>query len=234
MKSYLWRYLDFAKFVHLIATKTLHFTRIDQFKDKFEGSYPVKNIKDWERKYPDVGDFKHYRKFACVSCWYESIHESAAMWEMYGKDGQGIAIRSTEERIRGSFDDDDLVFARVKYIDFLRRKARINIPYDAFLYKRIEFKSEREFRVAIFELPESPGIDGGFPRFGSPEKQDGFPESGENREVDLELLIDSIVLSPYSKRWYRDVITNVMARYHLEGLTVAESELGQDPVYPKQ
>lgn len=234
MSAYLWRYVDLAKFVHLIATRTLHFTRIDQFKDKFEGSYPLRNLRDWERKYPEVGDFKHYRKFACVSCWYESIHESAAMWEIYGKNGQGIAIRSTRERLKESLDDDTLFFENVKYTDFLRKKAKISFPYEAFLFKRIEFKSEQEFRLAIFKLPESPGFEGGFPRLGSPEKQEGFPESGINIEVNLRSLIERIVLSPYSIKWYRDVIKDIMARYDLGSLTVAESELTLDPVYPKR
>jgi len=62
MGSRIWRYIDLAKTIHLLATKTLHFTRIDQFDDKFEGSYPVQNLNDWESKYPDVGDFSHWRK----------------------------------------------------------------------------------------------------------------------------------------------------------------------------
>jgi len=234
MCKYLWRYVDLAKFIRLIATRTLHFTRIDQFKDKFEGSYPLRNLRDWEQKYPEVGDFKHYRKFACVSCWYESIHESAAMWEIYGKDGQGIAIRTIRERLEESLQDDGLIFEGVKYIDFLREKANISTPYDAFLCKRIEFKSEKEFRVAIFKLPESDVFDDGFPRFGSPEKQEGFPEGGIDLDVNVETLIERIVLSPYSMKWYRVLVKDILVRYNLERLTVAESELTLDPVYPKQ
>jgi len=85
MSSRIWRYLDLAKLIHLAANRTLHFTRIDQFKDKFEGSYPIGNLKNWEYQYPGVGDFSGWRKFACVSCWYESENESAAMWELYSR-----------------------------------------------------------------------------------------------------------------------------------------------------
>ena len=225
--------MDLAKFVHLIKTKTLHFTRIDKFKDRFEGSYPVENLKDWEHGCPDVGDFKYYRKFACVSCWYESKHESALMWEIYGKDNQGIVICSTKEKLKDSLDNDELHFKEVKYIDFLREKADISIPYEAFLFKRIEFKSEHEFRVALFKVPKSEGFENGFPRLGSPEKQEGYPETGVDVPVDTQLLIEKIVLSPYSKRWYRNVIQDILSHYNLTNLTLLDSELGVDPIYPK-
>jgi hypothetical protein len=231
--AHLWRYIELANLIHLIGTKTLHLTRVDQFKDKFEGSYPLKNLKDWEQKYPDVGDFKHYRKFACVSCWYESNHESAAMWEIYGKENQGIVICSTKEKLQNSLDHDGLSFIKVKYTDFLRKKADIPTPYHTFLYKRIEFRSEQEFRVVLFELPESEGFEGGYPRFGSPEKQEGFPETGTDIEVDPQELIERIVVSPYSKKWFRKVVQDILSLYNLAKINVAESELAADPVYPK-
>lgn len=34
----IWRYMDFTKFVDLLDTKTLFFTRADRFDDQFEGS----------------------------------------------------------------------------------------------------------------------------------------------------------------------------------------------------
>src|ERR1035441_7707637 len=35
----LWRYMDFARFVHLIDSQTLRFPRTDQFEDPLEGTY---------------------------------------------------------------------------------------------------------------------------------------------------------------------------------------------------
>ena len=40
----LWRYMDFTKFVSLIATKKLFFCRSDRFDDPFEGSYSKANV----------------------------------------------------------------------------------------------------------------------------------------------------------------------------------------------
>ena len=120
-----------------------------------------------------------------MSCWYEADNESAAMWELYSKSHQGIAILSTKERLKKSLESDQLVFENVKYIDFLRGKANISIPLDAFLYKRIEYECEREYRATLFRLPQSDGYENGFPRFGSVEKQAGFPEGGVDVPVAL-------------------------------------------------
>jgi len=234
MTTYIWRYLDLSKFVHLISTKTLHFSRIDQFTDKFEGSYPRKNLIDWQNKYPEVGDFKHWRKFACVSCWYKSEHESASMWELYTQNNQGLSIRSTTDRLKNSVKDTGVFIEKIKYIDFLRGKADILTPNQAFLYKRIEFKCEDEVRAVLFKLPPNAGFDNGFPIFGSVEKNDGFPENGIDIPVDCNNLIDKIVLSPYSKKWFKEVVKNLLMRFTFKSIEIIDSELSSDPIYPKQ
>lgn len=40
----LWRYISFSKFVSLLHTQKLHFTRADRFIDTFESSIPVRDI----------------------------------------------------------------------------------------------------------------------------------------------------------------------------------------------
>jgi hypothetical protein len=235
MSSHIWRYIDLAKLIHLAANRTLHFTRIDQFKDKFEGSYPIGNLKDWEYKYPGVGDFSGWRKFACVSCWYESENESAAMWELYSRSGQGMAIRSTKDKLKDSLlFAEEVFFSNVKYIDFLRDKADISTPLEVFLYKRIEFASEREFRAALFDLPGCEEFKDGFPILGSVEKQEGFPKNGKDMPVKPEVLIEKVILSPYSKPWYKEMVKDVLGKYDLSSLGLLDSELMADPVYPKQ
>ncbi len=162
MSNYVWRYLDLPKFIHLIAYKALHFTRVDQFRDKFEGSYPLQNLKEWMSDHPESVDFKHWRKFACVSCWYESENESAAMWERYSKNDLGIAICSTKEKLQEVLKNERILEIRnVIYIDFIKKKAEIDYPWKAFWYKRIEFESEKEFRALLFDLPENEGFENG-------------------------------------------------------------------------
>lgn len=44
--SLIWRYIDFTKFVDLVDSSQLYFSRLDKFEDPFEGTMPVNLIKE--------------------------------------------------------------------------------------------------------------------------------------------------------------------------------------------
>jgi hypothetical protein len=78
----LWRYLSFAKIIALFQTRRLHFTRIDQFDDHFEGAWPKSDLERFAeleggQVIPKVT--KAVRLGAAASCWLGADHESAAM-----------------------------------------------------------------------------------------------------------------------------------------------------------
>ena len=51
-ETVLWRFMDFTKFISLISTQTLFFTRADRFEDPFEGAKGVKKNKNkWNKHY---------------------------------------------------------------------------------------------------------------------------------------------------------------------------------------
>ena len=53
MGSKLWRYTTIEQFLNLLVTKSLWFTRVDQFPDKNEGLYPARyyNVDFIEQQY---------------------------------------------------------------------------------------------------------------------------------------------------------------------------------------
>ena len=117
----LWRYLDVAKFVSLLQTQSIHFPRGDQFEDPFEGSYPLSSIDVFEGN--DGGySAEEWKKFAAVSCWYKSDIESDAMWKLYTSHKQGIAIKTTWDKLAAAVQGHAYVTS-VKYIDFVKGKA---------------------------------------------------------------------------------------------------------------
>jgi hypothetical protein len=96
----LWRYLSFSKFVSLLDSAQLHFTRVDNFDDHFEGAWPKKDFDYWTRERLigvfKVPDFTEQMKCnVAVSCWFKSPHESAAMWRLYAAGNEGVAIATT-------------------------------------------------------------------------------------------------------------------------------------------
>ncbi|MFZ2445330.1 MAG: hypothetical protein WAW37_03145 [Syntrophobacteraceae bacterium] len=156
------------------------------------------------------------------------------MWELYGKHG-GLAICSTKKLLQSSLSGEGVYFEDVKYIDFISEKAHADTPYKIFTYKRIEFEHEKEFRALVTMVPESSGkYENGFPQFGNVEKQAGYPEDGFYIDVDITSMIDKIVLSPYTKDYFRSMLNSILKTYKLNDLTVVDSQLASDPVYPNQ
>jgi hypothetical protein len=80
-----WRYMDFTKFVSLIDSRRLYFTRADKFDDPFEGSWPRMNVvarqyvppeipaeaqENFRRNMANMGEInRNWPKFNAINCW---------------------------------------------------------------------------------------------------------------------------------------------------------------------
>ena len=125
-----WRYLDFTKFVALLDSRALFFTRADQFLDPFEGALPHTNIADWpddSNTSPDTNALarlgamrQRLLRQVGIASWHMNEHESAAMWSLYLKSDEGVAIQTTYQRLTDAFRecDDPIHLGVVQYIDF--------------------------------------------------------------------------------------------------------------------
>src|SRR4051794_20018314 len=90
----IWRYMGFSKFVSLLDSRKLWFTRADLFDDKFEGTLPLKTAADW--KYLAEWLFNQ-RERSYVSCWHANDYESAGMWKSYLGGEPGVVVESNYE-----------------------------------------------------------------------------------------------------------------------------------------
>ncbi|MGO9264054.1 MAG: DUF2971 domain-containing protein [Candidatus Binataceae bacterium] len=225
----LWRYMDLAKFVSLLQSRTLHFCRGDMFSDPFEGSYPANNLADFGAD-ADGYDAQAWRRFVVVSCWHAADGESDAMWRLYSKGGYGIAITSSRESLQKAADDGYVI--DVKYIDFIAGKADLHIPSDVFEYKRRAFEHESEVRVIITRYPQT-GFEGEMPRLSRPMDGQEFPERGYAVDIDLGQLINNVVISPSAPDWFFEVVQRLVVKYELREQLVTRSSLLADPVYAR-
>jgi len=128
----IWRYMDFAKFVNLLNTKSLFFCRADRLDDKWEGIFPKKMIDKFSlnKKFIKSDDGNEYswcewqiKKEArshLINCWHVSDHESDAMWKVYSSNKQSIAVQSTIGRLKGCFKKkaERIWIGEVEYVDF--------------------------------------------------------------------------------------------------------------------
>src|ERR1700682_2169961 len=164
----LWRYLSLAKLITLLHAPRLHFSRVDQFDDHFEGAWPKSDLEYWAKKSGGVNPIyftEQMRHRVAVSCWVDSPHESAAMWRLYAPGSEGVAITTTFGKLR------DLMSAcakrqiawlagagRVTYIDHstggliegLQETERLPNAFMPFMLKNISYEHEREVRALVF------------------------------------------------------------------------------------
>lgn len=169
-----WRYMDFTKFVSLLDSRRLYFTRADKFDDPFEGSWPKINVAARQQLPdnipPEARDSfikamtsmaeinRNWPRFNAINCWHMNEHESAAMWKLYLKSDEGISIQSTYLKLKESFIDDEKIFLGVtKYIDYDTEWIDGGNMLSPFMYKRKSFEHEREVRALVTKWPVSEG-----------------------------------------------------------------------------
>lgn len=232
----IWRYFDFAKFISLLETKSLWFTRADKLEDPFEGSFPKSNIRYRSKIYKDIPSkklplisefFRNLRQHTFLNCWHENEHESAAMWDLYSRNNEGIAIQSTFQRLSDCFRDykkEDIFIGKVTYIDYQRDWMPENNSFFPFIHKRKSFEHEKEIRALVqhFNLDKKTGkitlaID--------------MASNGLMVPVDIALLIENIYVSPKSPKWIYELVTSLLKRYDFRDKEVNRSYLAEKPLF---
>lgn len=124
----IWRYMDLSKFLSLLDHSALFFVRLDHLAsfDALEGYYTSANVqidelpydqlpnewkneggiqdeKTWEERKKSIRQIRDFgkanRAVTFVNSWHMQNHESAAMWRLYLKSDEGLAIQSTTGRL---------------------------------------------------------------------------------------------------------------------------------------
>lgn len=115
-KIKIWRYMDFAKFVSMLTSGGLFFTRCSIFPDRHEGAMPPANkqLRETQKEVPektwrDLALFrKSVRQWTLANCWHINEGESEAGWKLYADSDKAVAIQSTFERLRSVLDKEIL------------------------------------------------------------------------------------------------------------------------------
>ena len=237
----LWRYVDFTKFVSMLETNALFFTRADKLDDPFEGSFPRGNVEEDPSSYADpfLAELvrshrvfvKQIRPFTLVNCWHESSHESTAMWSQYTPKHGGVAIKTDFKSLSKSFVCNDIIFVgRVNYIDYETTSIpRLN-DFAPFLHKRKGSEHEKEVRVINIDLPLPPDLfDPDIP-LEPLDLSSAIHNVGAYRDVDLATLVNELIVTPHAEDWFFELVRTVAARYALE-VSVMRSSLADIPTW---
>jgi hypothetical protein len=251
--------MTFIKFMSLFDRLALYFARVDRLGDPFEGSYGWRNLAGDLRDDEMVPTFSSEtpanllgkwvgsrpltpkerrasfilgQKNTYANCWHMNDHESAAMWSVYSRSGEGIAIRSTYRRLRDSFTSPDpnqmVSIGVVKYIDYEVDGIPESSPFFSYLHKRKSFESEHELRALVFG--SAPDGDGPL----NPDKMQSAP--GKYIDISLNTLIESVYVSPKSPDWVTELVRSTVKRMSARcefdrDVSVINSRLDDTPLY---
>jgi len=249
--------MDFTKFVSLLESKSLFFSRADKLAeaDPYEGLYSSANIA-WEKqdyavvpqslKAPGswLEDKKPFadaqkamglvREFAKLNrdrvfanCWHIDEHESAATWKVYISGRKGVAIKSTVGRLKAALSVYHDYSVHIGSIQYVDYQ-RFPIPQGNLLSVFLFKRKSFQYESELRALIWTP--ENG--------KDSLPPADSKYRDacgilvpVDLNELLDAIFVSPKAEKWFSDLVASVAIQYAMSGKRIEESDLSKRPLY---
>jgi hypothetical protein len=231
--------MDFSKFIDLLENSSIFFSIVDLFEDTSEGVHNAIGDNDFyditnegqiiridaalnNRQEENSVLFKSYlcqniqaiRNSVGINCWRFSPHESHAMWKVFLNSNEGVAIKTTPGHFIDSIQDlsenQNIYLGKVKYIDYKNDKVPIENMFNALFHKNIYFEHEKELRILVYEVKnvEEPTFDVGNLKMMTP--------PGVSIQVDYKKIIKEIVVSPYSPKWFFELVRKlVINKYQL-------------------
>lgn len=190
---------------------------------------------------------KFNRRCSYANCWNLRDSESFALWKANLESNDGVVIKSTIGNLKRSIiSNEDVYISEVEYVDFEEADKyhfdrSIAHPY---LYKRKPLEYEQELRALIIDRPTR-GFDYDFfeddvlntnewEMGNNPEEFDWSEQDPWKRaQVDLEVLIDEIRVSPMSGNWQKklieeELIENLDINIEMSALSVSREEFYED------
>lgn len=226
LQTVAWRYINFEKFVDLLTSKQLFFCRSDKFDDPFEGIF---QLKDYEKTREMFSNMPKTKKFYFINSWHINDNQSDAMWKIFSKTNNGIAIKSSVEKIIASLvnTSEDVHIGRIYYRDYdkitfsdLADEPQNQISdrgssTNQFNYKRISFEHEKELRLYHIDIPIPHSIKNGVER---------EPLEFKKINIDLSKLVDEIVIAPFADAWFKELVFRVSEKLNYK-FTITTSTL---------
>lgn len=241
----LWRYMDIPKFLSLLTTRCLWFTRLDKFSDTWEGRVNEPTIEELRRYASSPGvqaipNFAEVMKIplespmrqSCVCCWHWNEFESALMWSAYCGRVPGVAIRSSLAHMENAFRDsrEDVWPGLIKYLDYKKEPIPWQGQAPAAFHKRQEFHSEKELRLYWWS---NAAVNRSLWE-GIPVEQAGqlpvkeWPHPGKSIPIDLEALIAEVVVFSTKQQWIIEALEKIISSNFRTSVQVRPSLIDGD------
>lgn len=227
----IWRYRSIEHYASILEDGSLWFSRPDVFNDPLEGSLPTVNVFKRSVDHDDTeakrrSDIRAlYRYTTYMNCWYNSDHESDAMWRLYTDEkSNALAIKTTPADLYKSLGPSDSVTTgNIEYRDYSSFELKTENPIAPLFFKRKAFQFENEFRAVVHHLNESAiGED--------TESIGDLQPEGKPVPVDISNLIHEVVLSPSASDEYEQKVRKV-TKEHGYSFDIERSDLDRAALF---
>ena len=212
-----WKYMDLSKFLDMLLCRQLFMSRSDKFEDQYEGTFSEPTYEELKKLSENNTEFlnyhKHHRKNVIISSWHINEYESFAMWQIFTKNNEGLAIQSTIGKLQDALGPENRYeqhIGAVKYIDYKKEYVPLENNFFPFLFKRKSFQYEREVRI-IADLSS----------------QNMHINEGVKTNVDINKMIDKIYIHPKSENWYKNLVIQLMQQLGFD-FEIEKSDLESD------
>jgi hypothetical protein len=224
--------MPLAGLLNFLQTNQLHLARADSFEDLLEGRFGLTAIRaHLNSTATALDDFAigGLKADCFLSCWHLSAAESLAMWRLYGKSDNSIAIVSDVGEVMnaGNVFCERLeycgMFGEVIYDNYIdngrMQVSTIGLPFgrsqlpmpmsvQLLFCKAPAFEFEKEWRLVIWKRRANQS----FIRILLP---------------DVRTFVKKIVISPEAQAWVEETIRQVVqVQFDLRGIPVERSGLG--------
>ena len=207
-----WRYMSFARFVWLLQKRQLWLSRADLLGDPWEIALVGDQLRFIISRHPPIDIFskepresaeersariiKLWRRKTFVNCWSVSEHESHALWRIYCRSVEGVALQTTLAKLSDSVAG--LPVLRVTYEGPGRTKQTPTID-DLVTKKRPMFTYQHEVRIVRSEIDDEVMPD---------EKILGLPLAWE-----AEHHLERLYVHPEADSSFFETVTAVVEQY---------------------
>ncbi|VVC82741.1 hypothetical protein [Sideroxydans sp. CL21] len=239
----LWRYMDFTKYVSLLSSRGLYFTRTDCFEDTFEGAKGLrKNKEKWDA---------HYFDFFCSAI---KNPPEGNKCELSEKEVEQLANKLLSDLESGGEAHKKRVFVSCwheseheseamwrLYSSFLANAVAVRTTYKSLYSALGRDPSISIGRVRYIDLKkEYAGVNDAFWR-----KRKSFEHEREVRALimdfeckdmgkvvpcNLDVLIEEVFVSPKAPDWLIGLVNDVNEKYGIK-VKVSTSELSEVPFF---
>lgn len=242
-QTVLWRYMPLTRLQSILQQRSIFFTKVTTYDDDpFEGSYnkiseehyiqwmlsdmPGETILSvseeirqniYQKVSSSLSLSKAFKELVLVNCWHINNYESVAMWKLYSSYENGIAIRTTYGRLKQSLENfgRPIYGGKIRYIDIKKDRISFGNTLAPFAAKRISFTHENELRLVTLVDHDR--------HFHYDWSKEDF-DNGQLIPCNVELLIDSIFVSPKSSEDFRLQVQQLTDEHHLQ-IEVARSDI---------